>query len=276
VSQLTNLAHAHGTAALDAGADLSDCHSALRLGPSECAAETAGVERNDRTAPASDKASGRSDPLERQVDAFLSSYGKPPREAVRALLDPSDANIAAMLAQQQETLALAAYVANRMTALQARSAGGQVAPEPAGPRDAALLSPMRATLVQRFADATTDDAARALRVAMDRIASLQVHIVLVGRPAPERLRAQIARLDPRFTLELVPDPAPDARIDDRALPLLVIEDLRSHRSFAVSAIGATAAGVLEAMTALRSRPPLAEGDPRADAGSEGPQHGGVP
>jgi hypothetical protein len=45
-------------------------------------------------------------------------YGKPPREAIRALLDPSDENILAMMRQQQAAVDRAEYVAWRMTQLQ--------------------------------------------------------------------------------------------------------------------------------------------------------------
>lgn len=58
--------------------------------------------------------------IDTEVAAFLADYGKPPREAVRALLDPTDENIAAWMQAQQKTLAISAYVAQRLTALQER------------------------------------------------------------------------------------------------------------------------------------------------------------
>jgi len=266
-------------AALDPGADLSDCHSALRPGPSDCAAGDVPSTPGDR-ASASAEPLPRSDALERQVDAFLAAYGKPPREAVRALLDPSDAHIAQLVAKQQETLALAAYVANRMTELQQRD---QRTPGPP-PGDAALLSQMRLTLVQEPGDPDALEAMQALRAAMDQTSSLRVRIALVGsgpRPglaadahrdapadAPQGLRAELARIDPRFTVAFVPQDLAAASIDTDALPLLLIEDLRLHRSTTIAARRATVADVQAAMAALRSgRFPAAAEAPH-DAGAE--------
>jgi len=99
-----------------------DCRSALRVGPVSCPDESPRA-RALRTAA-----------LERSVDAYLSNFGKPPREAVRALLDPSDANIEAWARQQQDLLTLAARVAARLTEAQARIAAQGGGPAgPAGP-----------------------------------------------------------------------------------------------------------------------------------------------
>jgi len=263
-------AQAATAAALDPGADLSDCHSALRPGPSACAAGDAPSTAGDRAAATAEPVP-RSDALERQVDAFLAAYGKPPREAVRALLDPSDAHIAQLLAKQQETLALAAYVANRMTELQQRA---QRTPGPAS-SDAALPSQMRLTLVQEPGDPDALEAMQALRAALDQTSSLRVRIALVGsgpRPdappdAPQGLRAELARLDPRFTVAFVPQDLAAASIDTEALPLLLIEDLRLHRSTTIPARRATVADVQAAMAALRSGRFPAAGGPPDDAGT---------
>jgi hypothetical protein len=268
--------HAQGVAVLDAGADLSDCHSALRVGPSVCPAAMVAAGRDDGPSPAGVTTSVPRDPLEREIDSFLSSYGKPPREAVRALLDPSDAHIAAMLAKQQETLAIAAYVANRMTAIQAQARGATADARASAAREAASLAQMRSTLLLHAADPDAEGAADALRVAVDRIPSLQARVVLAGRLAPQRLRAMIARLDPRFTVEMVPDPAPDRSFDELALPVLLIEDLRSHRTMAISAAGVTAADLLEAMKALRNGPARQESDRAPDTDVGGPQRKGAP
>jgi hypothetical protein len=63
---------------------------------------------------------------EREVDEFLAQYGKPPRSAVRALLDPSDENIAAMQAEQVHREIVAAYIAQRLTEMQ--TANGEIDP----------------------------------------------------------------------------------------------------------------------------------------------------
>jgi hypothetical protein len=55
---------------------------------------------------------------ETDIDAYLAAYGKPPREAVRALLNPTDENILAMHHAQQRQLVTGVYVAERAAALQ--------------------------------------------------------------------------------------------------------------------------------------------------------------
>jgi hypothetical protein len=54
---------------------------------------------------------------EEDIDTFLANHGKPPREAVRALLNPTDANIRAMSAAQTRQIVNAVYVAERQAAL---------------------------------------------------------------------------------------------------------------------------------------------------------------
>ena len=129
-----NMATVRGSAqeTLVPGARSSDCRSALRTGLASCAHVDApttligalpgttatGAARNDTgTAP------GTAAVTEIQIDAFLQQYGKPPREAVRALLDPSDDNIRAWLRARRRTLDVARYLADRMSALETHSAG---------------------------------------------------------------------------------------------------------------------------------------------------------
>jgi hypothetical protein len=54
---------------------------------------------------------------ESEVEASLAQWGKPPREAIRALLDPSDENVAALLKFQADSVARARRLAERMTVL---------------------------------------------------------------------------------------------------------------------------------------------------------------
>ncbi len=53
-----------------------------------------------------------------EIDDYLASYGKPPRAAVRALLNPTDDNIATMAAEEKRRQVIAAYVAQRWTEFQ--------------------------------------------------------------------------------------------------------------------------------------------------------------
>lgn len=58
---------------------------------------------------------------ESEVNEFLANYGKPSRQAVRALLNPSDENIASMLKVEKSQLAVAAYTAQRRVELSQQS-----------------------------------------------------------------------------------------------------------------------------------------------------------
>ena len=99
------------------GPRITDCRSALRPGWTRCvtpAQQAQAVVHKRR--------------IDAEISAFLGDYGKPPREAVRALLDPTDDNIRAWIRAQQRTLAVAAYVARRMTALQQENPADGTAP----------------------------------------------------------------------------------------------------------------------------------------------------
>lgn len=109
-------------AAGDPGPRIADCRSALRPGWTRCA-----------TPAQQARAVLRKRRIDAEISAFLADYGKPPREAVRALLDPTDDNIRAWIRTQQKTLAVAAYVARRMTALQQEHPAGGAASGPPDP-----------------------------------------------------------------------------------------------------------------------------------------------
>ncbi len=104
------------------GADLSACNSALRIGWIRCEGDSPPtMEPGPGPAPA---APAKGTVTEAQIDDYLAHYGKPPRVAVRALLDPSDDNIAALVNHQAALLALADHIAARMTELQRRTPRG--------------------------------------------------------------------------------------------------------------------------------------------------------
>lgn len=106
----------------DPGPRIADCRSALRPGWTRCAT------------PAQEaQAMLRKRRIDAEISAFLANYGKPPPEAVRALLDPTDDNIRAWIQAQQRTLAVAAYVARRMTVLQQEHPADSVASVPPYP-----------------------------------------------------------------------------------------------------------------------------------------------
>lgn len=246
---------------LTPGADATPCQSALRVGLVTCPAPIAWTPAPGGAAPGAGPVGASPAPLEAQVDAYLANYGKPPREAVRALLDPSDDNIRAYLRQQQATLALVSYVATRMSALQAADARPAGAPPLSGPTSAFLQ--VRVTLVTIANDPQAGAALRALRQLALQEPALQAGVAIVGPVSSEELRRQIAHIEPPLVATITAAATGDAP----DLPLVRIEDLRGHRSAAVDARGITAQALARAILAVRHRPDSAEPDLPASAGS---------
>ncbi len=217
-------------AVLDPGAELTDCRSALRPGPTDCPIQPpVPVEQPAQTTQTA-HIPGSAEGVEEQVDAFLAAYGKPPREAVRALLDPSDVHIRAMLQKQQETLAVAAYVASRLSAMQQQVRG---APEAASEQaeDLPDFLQMRVTLVQRPRDPESRAVLQALRALVLRVPALQAQVALVGVFDAQRLRAELVQIDAPLAVAV----AGPQTLEGRETPFLQIEDLRNRRSQIIDA-----------------------------------------
>ncbi len=132
---------------LTPGSDAEACSSMLVPGARRGCAALDEAARTDITAPVRRAASAAAAPasatgsadsaessIEAAIDAYLAGYGKPPRAAVRALLDPSDANVAALLAEQVRQEARAAQVAARLTRLRQWQGLPGVSAETADPR----------------------------------------------------------------------------------------------------------------------------------------------
>lgn len=93
------------------------------------------VKQAQPPAPPPASVAAQKNPLDKQVDDFLQNYGKPPPVAVKALLDPTDANIKAWVDYMHQQEARARYVGQRMTALQ-----GLADPAPALQTESGKLS----------------------------------------------------------------------------------------------------------------------------------------
>lgn len=193
----TTPGNAQSALTLAPGAFETDCGSVLRLGPSACAG------------PVRARESERARGIEALVDEALANHGKPPREAMRALLDPSERNIAQWARQQQRTLALATYASARLTAqqqgVQATKPGDTVALAALG------QAPVRAALVA---------------------ASLRAHVTLALAPGLAQAPAAWAALDTwarqlpalRIEVEFTTAPDPDQLA---AVPVSLALSLRS-------------------------------------------------
>ncbi len=131
--------------ALTPGSDAPACRNKLTPGEMQAcsgrAEEPATADQSDRSAtPAANapaRGSGHQSPSppslsaakpmiggvsDDDIQAFLANHGKPPIEAVRALLNPTDENIRALVAQKKRQLLIAAYVAERTVALEQEAA----------------------------------------------------------------------------------------------------------------------------------------------------------
>lgn len=236
-----------GLVALDVGANSTDCGSALRLGLQTCTDPTSGaaatrIERIPNLTGVSDAAN-----IDARIDAFLASYGKPPRSAVRALLEPTDDNIRELLAEQERTLSLAAYVAARMTSLKRAQdpLTDQAGPDP---QRTPLPEQMRILLFQRPDDTSTRDTVAALAILARIAPSLQAGIRIVGPIESSHLKDVIGHIDPALSVDV----APAEQVDLDALPFVRIEDTKAGHVYTVDAHGLRLGQMREALYALRA------------------------
>jgi hypothetical protein len=195
--------------ALVPGALSVDCRSALWIGVVTCGGGTTDTDQATRVSEA-------------QVTEFLAQYGKPPREAVRALLDPTDSNITAWIRKQREIVAIASYVAARMTAISSRPGSGGFASVSSPTSAVPSMVQMRVTLFFKFGNPSSVDAVHALQTVVDRYPSIDGRLVQVG-PAPDpHLRKWLTTLNAVLPISIA---APE-EIGNISVPSLLIEDLR--------------------------------------------------
>ena len=162
-----------------------ECRSALHVGPVSCdesrssfeeSIETSGSE--SRSAPAlADR-----EQEEAKVEAYLASYGKPPREAVRAILDPSDQNIAQWHLAQERTMALASYLGSRLTALESEQNRRALAPTTGSTSRPRIFANL--VLVQMPGDPVAQVARDVLARVARQTPGLSISVELAAAPKP--------------------------------------------------------------------------------------------
>lgn len=170
---------------------------------------------------------------EAEVDAFIASHGKPSREVARAMLDPTDENVAAMMRRLQRDQAIAAYVGQRMTELQ-QSDPTLATPPAAVPGDLPSFTGVRLLLVTQFDCARCDRAAQALQRLVAIYPTVDARIAIAGAREPQQIVQEMARTG--VTLPTVAaEPALLQRI--RLLPpYLLVADLRRQREGVIVAV----------------------------------------
>lgn len=221
------------------GALPTDCRSALTIGVVTCGQ------------PVLDSGSARP-ASEEQVDQYLAEYGKPPREAVRALLDPSDANITAWIWKQRQVLSIASYVAARMTEIQSRLEA-QVSPSLEAPASEMplmmIMMQMRATLYLNASEDPSRRAVRALEQVVARYPSIDGRLAQVGPSTEGRPTTRLARVDTALPVAILPS---EAIKDMPALPSLLIEDLKYGSRRRLSAEDITPQQIRDQIVTLRA------------------------
>ena len=233
VVTLATLSGVAAQPALIPGAQLVDCRSALRIGIVACSERTADSDKSESVDEA-------------QINEYLAEYGKPPREAVRALLDPSDKNIAAWIRKQRQVISIASYVAARMTEMQSQlDTESFDQPMPASKLPAMVQ--MRATLFLDAASASSQRSARALQQVVGRYPSVDGRIVQVGFQSERQPLHWLVKLDTLLPISI----APPETINNLPLPSLLIEDLRYGTRQHLVATNLTPQQICDQMVALR-------------------------
>jgi hypothetical protein len=252
------------SSALRAGPQDRRCDAAWAVGPTDCArreeprpaapqskpseADTGPAQPSTAqtsTAPQQSSAASSSSssppapasPLNRrpvtedEVDAYLAAHGKPPREAVRAILDPTDANIVAYERRIQRDQAVAAYVAQRMDELRRATPSDSVVAT-----DIPALSALRVRLHVTGGCEACDGSHRALQQLASAYPLLDVQVVYHGAAYSRLLWLEQARLASTLPARGA-DTEERSQLSGRSVPLLVVHDLRTERITALPAPG---------------------------------------
>lgn len=192
------------------------------------------------------------EPTDADIERYLANHGKPPREVARALLDPSDANIAAMLRRLQRDQAIAAYVGQRMTEL-AQSDPSLVVAGGTAPDDLPSFSGLRLVLVTRPDCAACDRAAQTLQQLVAAYPTLDARVAVAGARDAQHIVQQMARSGVTLPTAAAAD-ALLARFD-RAPPYLLVADVRQQREGLLTAADIDAGQLRQALLAFRRAAP---------------------
>lgn len=191
-------------------------------------------------------------PADTDIERYIADHGKPPREVARALLDPSDANIAAMMRRLQRDQAIAAYVGQRMTEL-SQSDPSLVVARGAVPSDLPSFAGLRLVLVTRPDCAACDRAAQALQQLVAAYPTLDARVAVAGARDAQQIVQHMARSG----VTLPTAPAADALLArfDRSPPYLLVADVRQQREGLLAAADIDAGQLRQALLAFRRAVP---------------------
>lgn len=186
-------------------------------------------------------------PTEADVDAYLANHGKPTREAARALLDPTDENIAAMARSMRQQAAVAAYVSGRMTAMQQVDPGLVVLNPSFNSEDLPMLSGMRVVLHVAPNCTACDRAAIVIQRMVAESPILDARIVMHGVSDVRALTLELGRMGITLPAEMA---TPTMSRFAKRVPIAAVADVRFSKEIEINEFANTQE-VRATLTALR-------------------------
>lgn len=193
---------------------------------------------------------------EEEIDSWLANHGKPSREAARAILDPTDENIAAMARRIRQDSAVAAYVAQRMTTLQEVDSGLIALNPQFNSEDLPMLAGMRVVLHVATGCRTCETAAIMMQRLVAESPVLDVRVVMHGIKSGNELMLEMARLGITLPTTIA---GPESAKFSKAVPIAVVADTRQGkealiRTFRDTQTARTAIAALRKQANLKGEP----------------------
>jgi hypothetical protein len=196
---------------------------------------------------------------EKEVDDYLASWGKPPREAVRALLNPTDENVRALVDRHKRDEVVRNYMAERMTTMVLE----QNPRTPTTPRDSYMVLPrlvgLQMTLYVTPDCPTCDDAVTNMKQLALEYPIVSTRVVVITESEFSLVQIML-----RWQLTLPTATITGAQAQERRLafvPMFEVVDSRSQKSVRLSGPRKP----LEVVTAALNMRKAAPSDPATPA-----------
>lgn len=173
---------------------------------------------------------------ESDIDNFLANHGKPSRESARALLDPSDENIAAMARSLRQQSATAAYVASRMTAMQQVDPGLSPINPSFNSEDLPLLSGMRLVLHVTKGCAACERAAMVAQRLVAESPILDARVVMHGVSDTRELLLEMGRVGLTLPVTIA---TPALKAYAQQAPTAIVADIRNGKERTITTFTST-------------------------------------
>ena len=172
---------------------------------------------------------------DKDVDDHLATWGKPSREAVRAVLNPTDENISSMRRKNQADLAMSAYIANRASQIDASSSALKV--ESLSGSEAPALNKMKVVLYSALKCATCDRMVAALQTLAVQAPMLDASIAVTSPSSEKEIIIELARLG--LTLPVRPAQPSELSRLGKSAPFLHVTDAKNQVEGTIAASATT-------------------------------------